>query len=79
MPDLFKSSHDERKGDRTMETLQVPEARKLAAAYSSGRITLAEFMEKLEWCWDMKIYRGGKAPVVEREGVLMPPILTQDR
>jgi hypothetical protein len=34
-------------------------------------------MEELEWCWDMKIYRGSKTPVVEREDVPMPPILTQ--
>jgi len=61
-----------------MEILQVPKARKLAEAYHGGSITLREFMEELEWCWEMKIYRGTKAPVVERPGVLMLPILTQD-
>jgi len=62
-----------------MEILQVPKARKLAEAYHEGQITLREFLENLEWCWDMRIYRGTKAPVVERKGVPMPPILTQDR
>lgn len=62
-----------------MEILQVPKARRLAEAYQDGQITLREFLENLEWCWDMRIYRGTKAPVVEREGVLMPPILKQDR
>jgi len=62
-----------------MEILQVPKARKLAEAYHEGQITLREFLENLEWCWGMRIYRGTKAPVVERKGVPMPPILTQDR
>ena len=62
-----------------MEILQVSKARKLAEAYHDGSITLREFMEELERCWDMKIYRGTKAPVVERKGVPMTPIMTQDR
>ena len=61
-----------------MEILQVAKARKLAEAYHDGSITLREFMEELERGWDMKIYRGTKAPVVENRGVPMPPILTQD-
>jgi|WetSurMetagenome_2_1015567.scaffolds.fasta_scaffold310254_2 hypothetical protein len=60
-----------------MEILRVPKARKLAEAYHDGSITLREFMEELEWCWDMKIYRGTKTPVVVRKDVPMPPILTQ--
>lgn len=60
-----------------MEILQVPKTRQLAEAYHDGSITFREFMEELEWCWDMKIYRGTKAPVVERKDVPMPPILTQ--
>ena len=62
-----------------MEILQVSKARKLAEAYHDGSITLREFMEELERCWDMKIYRGTKAPVVERKDVPMTPIMTQDR
>jgi hypothetical protein len=62
-----------------MEILQVPKARKLAEAYQDGHVTLREFMEELEWCWAKTIYRGTKAPVVERKGVPMPPIMTQDR
>jgi hypothetical protein len=62
-----------------MEILQVPKARKLAAAYNDGQITLTEFMDNLELCWELEIYRGTKAPVVEKSGVPMPPILTQDR
>jgi hypothetical protein len=33
-------------------------------------------MEELEWYWDMRIYRGTKAPVVGKAGVpmvLFPP------
>ena len=62
-----------------MEILQVPKARKLAEAYNDGQITLREFWENLEWCWDMKIYRGTKAAAVQRTAVPMPQILTQDR
>jgi len=62
-----------------MEILQVPKARKLAEAYHDGSITLREFMEELEWCWDMKIYRGTKAPVVERSGGPMPPVPVRNR
>ena len=62
-----------------MEILQVPKARKLAAAYNDGQLTLTEFMDELELCWDMKIHRGTKALIVERNGVPMPPIITQDR
>ena len=39
-----------------MEILQVPKARKLAEAYNDGQITLREFSENLEWCWDKRIY-----------------------
>jgi len=62
-----------------MEILQVPKARKLAAAYNDGHLTLTEFMDELELCWDMKIHQGTKALIVERNGVPMPPITTQGR
>jgi hypothetical protein len=62
-----------------MEILRVPKARRLAEAYHDGSITLSEFMEELEWCWDMKICRGTRAPDVEKRGAPMPPFLTQDR
>jgi hypothetical protein len=61
-----------------MEILQVPKARKLAEAYHDGSITLRKFMEQLEWCWDMKIHRGTKAPVVER-GSIPSGILNRNR
>ena len=61
-----------------MEILQVPKARKLAEAYHDGSITLRQFMEQLEWCWDMKIHRGTKAPVVER-GAIPSGILNGNR
>ena len=54
-----------------MEILQVPKARKLAEAYNDGQITLREFLENLEWCWDMKIYNETKARSVERPSVPM--------
>jgi len=61
-----------------MEILQVPKARKLAEAYHDGRITLRQFMEQLEWCWERKIHRGTKAPVVER-GSIPSGILNRNR
>ena len=61
-----------------METLQVPKAGKHAYAYINGQITLSEFMEELEWCWDMQIYKGAKTPVVERQGLPMILFPTQD-
>jgi hypothetical protein len=60
-----------------MEILQVPKARKLADAYNDGQITLSEFMEKLEQCWDMKIYRRTKAPSVERTSGPMTSFLSE--
>jgi hypothetical protein len=62
-----------------MKTLQVPEAKKIVQAYLDGYVTVKEMREKLEPFWDMKIHRGTKAPGVERPGVPMLPILTQDR
>jgi hypothetical protein len=62
-----------------MEILQVPEAKRTVQAYLDGYITIKEMREDLEWYWDRKIYRGTRAPIVERKGVPMPPILTQDR
>jgi hypothetical protein len=47
-------------------------------AYHCGDITFHELMEELEWYWDMKIYRGTKAPVVEKPGLPMIPFPTQD-
>jgi len=44
-----------------MEILQVPKARKLAEAYNDGQITLREFSENLEWCWDKRIYNATRA------------------
>ena len=61
-----------------MEILQVAKARKLAEAYHDGNMTLRQFMEQLEWCWDMKIHRGAKASVVER-GSILSGILNRNR
>lgn len=62
-----------------MKILQVPEAKKTVQAYLDGSITVEELREDLEWYWDKKLYRGTKAPIVERKGVPMPAILNQDR
>jgi hypothetical protein len=52
-----------------MEILQIPKARKLAAAYSDGQITLTEFMDEPEWCWHNRTSRGPKVPVAEKRGL----------
>jgi len=62
-----------------MEILQVPKARKLAEAYHDGSITLREFMEELEWCWDKKLYRGTRARIAELRVFEVSPIPKQDR
>jgi hypothetical protein len=62
-----------------MEILQVPEARKLAAAYSDGHITLTEFMDELQWCWHKRTCGGTKVRVVEWKVFKLAPTLDQDR
>jgi hypothetical protein len=60
-----------------MEIFQLRESKKLAEAYRAGHITLTEFIEELEWCWDMKIYRGTRVPTLERTGGPIAAILEE--
>ena len=62
-----------------MEVLQVPKARKLSEAYHDGRITVRESMEELDWCWDKKLYKGAREPIVELTSGPMTAVLKQDR
>jgi hypothetical protein len=62
-----------------MEILQAPKSRKLAQSYRAEHITLRKFMEKLEWYWDKSIYKGTRAPIVERARGPVSAILKQDQ
>jgi hypothetical protein len=64
---------DRDKGENPMEILQVPKARKVAAAYHDGSITLREFMEELERCWAKKIYNGTRKIPGQQNNVLTIP------
>ena len=54
-----------------MGIFQLRGSKKLAEAYRAGHITLTEFIEELEWCWDMKIYRGREYPLWKGRVVLL--------
>ena len=62
-----------------MEFLQVPESRKIIEPYHEGHITLRKLMEELEWYWDKSIYKGTRAPIVERARGPVSAILKQDQ
>jgi hypothetical protein len=55
-------------GDTAMQILQVPDGKEIVKAYKDGYITLNELKEQMECHWDRKIYKGTKAPVIERSG-----------
>ena len=44
-----------------MGIFQLRGSKKLAEAYRAGHITLSEFIEELEWCWDKRIYNATRA------------------
>jgi hypothetical protein len=55
----------------TGENLGLPHRQQYAEAYHDGRITLREFMEQLEWCWDMKFVGGPEHPLWKGRVVLL--------
>ena len=62
-----------------MKILEVHGDKKTVQSYIDGHITLSELMEGLEWHWDKKIFRGTRAPIVQKKDVSLTPVLKQDR
>lgn len=62
-----------------MKILELCGDKKTIQAYMDGHITISQLMEKLEWYWHKKIFRGTKVSIGERRRVPTPSVLKRGR